>query len=494
MARALMFVGTCSNSGKSFLTAATCAYLRTEGVDVAPFKSQNMSLNSYVAVEGGEIAVAQAFQARLAGLEPSIHHNPVLLKPKGEFKSEVIVHGKPLGTMSYSEYREIVFEEPWQAVLESVESLTEEHEVIVAEGAGSPAEINVMDTDIANMRVAEELDADVIIVADISRGGAFAAVYGTYELLPKRWKRLVKGFVFNKFLGDEGLLEPGIEFLEKRLGVHHLGTIGYVDEFWMPWEDSEALGEHVPGSGDVEIAVIRLPRIANFTDFEPLAMEPGVRLEFVYPKDSIPEDTDAVVIPGSRTTVLDLEELERHGMTDEIRSYARDGGVVMGVCGGYQMLGEELVDLTGEEADPGEPVEGIGLLPVRTVFPNAPKVTVRSEGEVVHPELGGVRVEGFEIHVGRTEGGADPFTVLEEGYGNVGDGRDGAVSMSGRVFGTYLHGLFFNKWFRWRFLRWVSEGRWRPPGRDVVKDAFEHNFEVAREALSSTEIPDLLGV
>jgi len=492
---ALMLVGTCSNSGKSFLAAALCAYLRRRGVDVAPFKSQNMSLNSCVAREGGEIAVAQAFQARLAGHEPSIHHNPVLLKPKGERRSEVIVHGRPIGTMTYDEYRQIALDEPWEAVKESAELLAEEHEVIVAEGAGSPAEINVLDTDIANLRVAELLDADVVLVADISRGGAFAAVYGTVKLLPERWRRLIKGFLFNKFRGDESILEPGIRELERRLGIEHLGTIGVVEDFWMPWEDSEALDAHSPGRGTVRVAVVRLPRISNFTDFEPLAMEPDVRVEFVDPRDSIPEDADAVILPGTRTTIPDLEELRRRGMDEEIVRAAEEGTVVFGVCGGFQMLGRKLIDEGGGELEEGESVPGLGLLDAVTVFPaDAGKVTVLTRGRVVHPELRGIEVEGFEIHEGRTRARDPAFLRVLKGYGNDGSGRDGAYRTDLPVLGTYLHGIFFNRRFRHAFLRWVSGGEWKPPEHDVVRRAFERNLERAEDILESTSLPDLLGV
>jgi len=492
---AIMFVGTCSNSGKSFLTAALCAYLRRRGVDAAPFKSQNMSLNSYVAREGGEIAVAQAFQARMAGLDPSIHHNPVLLKPRGERRSEVIVHGRPLDTMTYDEYRRIALDEPWEAVQESAERLTEEHEVIVAEGAGSPAEINVLDTDIANLRVAELLDADVVLVADISRGGAFAAVYGTIKLLPERWRRLIKGFLFNKFRGDESLLKPGIRELERRLNVRYLGTLGFVEDFWMPWEDSEALDAHSPGRGTVHVAVVRLPRIANFTDFEPLAMEPDVRVEFVDPRDSIPEGADAVILPGTRTTVSDLEELRRHGMDEEIVRAAREGTVVLGVCGGYQMLGRKLIDEAGAELDEGESVPGLGLLNATTVFPaDATKVTVRARGRVLHPRLRDIEVEGFEIHEGRTRTRDPAFLRVRDGYGNDGSGVDGAYRTNPPVLGTYLHGIFFNRRFRHAFLRWISGGEWRPPGYDAVRRAFLRNLDRAEEILESTSIPELLGV
>lgn len=425
-----MVQGTTSHAGKTTVVAGICRLLSDAGYSVAPFKAQNMSLNSTVTPSGGEIAMSQAVQARAAGIPPKVDMNPVLLKPNGEGESQVVVRGEPVADLSSEEYYDRVDE--WMEVVEeSYHRLAGEHDVVVAEGAGSPAEINIRD--FANMPTADAMEADVLLVADIERGGLFASVYGTLELLGDDADR-VKGFLVNKFRGDLKRLEPGLRELEEMTGTPCAGVIPH-DDPGLPAEDSLSI-EGREGEGDV--AVIRHPSISNFTDFEPLERA-GVGVRFVEPGEEL-GSPDAVILPGTKRTLDDLRRLKDSGLAGEVSSLAEEVPV-LGICGGYQMMGERVVDeveCVGEE-------RGLGLLPVETRFETYEKTTRWTEVDVDRDGglLEGVdELEGYEIHHGETDG--------EELSGL------GAVSDGGQTAGIYLHGLFHNPDFLERFLEEID--------------------------------------
>jgi adenosylcobyric acid synthase len=437
MARFVMICGTASHVGKSVLVAAFCRLLVNNGYKVAPFKSQNMSLNSWVTEDGDEIGIAQAVQAWAARIQPSADMNPVLLKPKGDMVSQVILHGKPLGDRKVGEYYDST-EAIFQHVCESLEALARSYEVIVMEGAGSPAEINLYEQDIANLRVARSADAPVVLVGDIERGGVFASLYGTVQLLAEDDQKRIKGFIINKFRGDEKLLEPGLTQLEELTGIPVLGVIPYVN-VRLPSEDSVSLGDTLPAAHSVlDIAVIRLPHISNFTDFEPL--EAVARVRYVS-LDGDLDEPDAIIIPGTKNTVDDLSAMRRSGMDKRIE--ARAGVIpIIGICGGFQMLGETITD-EGFEGTQNQSnvVEGLRLLHARTVFNSSEKRTKQVEKRVTGtgPVLDHLRnqtVRGYEIHMGTTTSALPIF------------GDDGGQDATGLVLGTYLHGLFHNDNFR----------------------------------------------
>lgn len=456
MARFLVVLGTTSHSGKSTLVAALCRLLSDRGYRVAPFKSQNMSLNSWVTKNGSEIGIAQAVQAWAARAEPTEFMNPILLKPKGDRTSQVIVLGRPVADRSAEQYyREI--EDLKGIVDRSVEELEKEYDFIVVEGAGGAAEINLFDRDIANIYVARRLRAPIILVGDIERGGVFASLFGTVALLPPDIRPLVRGLVINKFRGDPTILGTGMQSLEELTGVPVLGVLPYLD-LDIPSEDSVSLGDKgrqggrsgsgraEAGGGQVEIAVIRLPRISNFTDFEPLERQARVR----YVGLSEPLGTpDAVIIPGTKNTISDLAEMEEKGMAGRIR--ALSGTPVLGICGGYQMLGKEIVDCGIEETEGTFP--GLGLLDATTRFDLYEKRTVQVKkrvtggGPILEP-IRGQEVTGYEIHMGMTE------PCGERAFDD-----DGAVSEDGLVIGTYLHGIFENDNFRTAFLNFLRQSR-----------------------------------
>jgi adenosylcobyric acid synthase len=346
--KAIMVVGTTSHAGKSLIVTALCRILSRRGWRVSPFKGQNMALNAYVTPNGGEIGHAQAVQAWAAGVMPCVEMNPILLKPQGDMTSQVILMGKAVGQVSASDYYEQYFTQGWQAIEASLRYLTNEFDLIVCEGAGSPAEINLKHRDLTNMRVALHLNAPTLLVVDIDRGGAFAHVVGTLELLDPEERALIKGVVINKFRGQRSLLQPGITWLEERTGIPVVGVIPWMEELF-PAEDSLDLLERSfkkkPAS-ELTIAVIRLPRISNFTDFDPLEAEPSVTVKYITPTQSLGHP-DAVILPGTKTTIPDLMLLQKTGMAAEIQSYAAAGGTVLGICGGFQMLGKTLADPEG---------------------------------------------------------------------------------------------------------------------------------------------------
>ncbi|MGI8505060.1 MAG: cobyric acid synthase CobQ, partial [Hassallia sp.] len=397
--KSIMVVGTTSHAGKSLITAAICRILARRGWRVAPFKGQNMALNSYVTANGGEMGYAQAVQAWAAGIVPWVEMNPILLKPQGDMTSQVIIKGKPVGKVGAAEYYEQYFDLGWRAIEESLQHLGTEFDMLVCEGAGSPAEINLKHRDLTNMRVAKHLNAATLLVVDIDRGGAFAHVVGTLELLDPDERALIRGVVINKFRGQRSLLEPGIKWLEERTGIPVVGVIPYLEHLF-PAEDSLDLLDRRSNqtSNELNIAVIRLPRIANFTDFDPLESESSVGIKYLSPKQDLGHP-DAVIIPGTKTTIPDLLLLQKSGMAEAIQHYAASGGTVLGICGGYQMLGQMIADPEGIEGQAGR-YQGLNLLPVKTVI-TGQKIARQRQVSSNFPQMG-LPVNGFEIHQGRS--------------------------------------------------------------------------------------------
>ena len=397
MAKAIMIQGTGSHVGKSIITAGLCRIFKNMGYRVAPFKAQNMALNSAVAKEGGEIGRAQAIQAEACRIEPSIHMNPVLLKPNSDMGSQVIIHGKVIGNMKAREYYAFK-EKAWEAVCESYRKLSGEFDLIVIEGAGSPAEVNLKDNDIVNMKVAEMANAPVLLVSDIDRGGVFASLIGTMELLTPSEREMVCGFIINKFRGDKTLLEPGLEFIEKRTDVPVLGVIPHIKDMGIGEEDSVGLektcrGGSVtsPGQGNalplhkaINIGIIKLPHISNYTDFDSLQREPDVQLRYIQRPEEV-DGLDLVIIPGSKNTIDDLLSLRETGLAEVIKRHCGNGKYVVGICGGYQILGLKVSDPHGVETEGGSE-EGLGLLPVETTLLKE-KVTANIEAVIPHSAL-----------------------------------------------------------------------------------------------------------
>ncbi|MFQ5887492.1 MAG: cobyric acid synthase [Candidatus Hydrothermarchaeales archaeon] len=449
-AKSIMVQGTTSFSGKTFLVMALCRIFADMGIKVAPFKSQNTSLNSFATKDGKEISRAQALQALAARVEPSSDMNPILVKPKGDSRSQIMVNGRPYKDIEARRYYEdFAIKEGIRIVKNAFSRLKKQYELIVIEGAGSPAEINLYDKDIANMKVAEITDSPVILVADIDRGGVFASIYGTINLLKGEDKERLKGIVINKFRGDIEILKPGIEMIEEMVGKPVLGVMPYIIDLRLPDEDSISLERpKTMSSGDTDIAVIRLPRISNFTDFDPLLLD-GANVRYV----ERPEDLgnpDAVIIPGTKNTVEDLLWLKSQGFDGLIKKLGTSTPII-GVCGGYQMLGKKIID-DGIEGDLEE-VEGLGLLDVETRFSHYEKMTKQAFGTIVLDRgifegAGGTRVSGYEIHMGNTTTGEDAVPVLDiEGI------KEGASDARGLVFGTYFHGIFDTSEFRKLFIK-----------------------------------------
>ncbi|MBF2026726.1 MAG: cobyric acid synthase CobQ [Oscillatoriales cyanobacterium C42_A2020_001] len=450
--KAMMVVGTTSHAGKSLLVTAICRILSRRGWRVSPFKGQNMALNAYVTSSGGEIGHAQAVQAWAAGIMPLVEMNPILLKPQGDMTSQVILKGKPVGRVNAAEYYEQYFDQGWQTIEESIKRLSEEYDLLVCEGAGSPAEINLKHRDLTNMRVAKHLNAPTLLVVDIDRGGAFAHIVGTLELLDPDERDLIKGIVINKFRGQRSLLQPGIDWLQERTGIPVVGVIPWLDQAF-PAEDSLSLLEPRASNSNsaINIAVIRLPRISNFTDFDPLEAESSVSVKYITPKPPLGHP-DAVIIPGSKTTIADLIVLHRTGMAEEIQNYVAAGGTVLGICGGYQMLGKILADPEGIEGQEGR-YKGLGLLPLKTVI--AGQKIARQRVVTSNYPQEGLPVTGYEIHQGRSR-------LMEEATGTnplFDDANLGVVDESQSVWGTYLHGIFDNGPWRRAWLNRLRQQR-----------------------------------
>ncbi len=422
------------------LCTAVLRILHQDGLKVAPFKAQNMALNSYATSEGLEMGRAQVTQAEAACIEPSVKMNPILLKPTSDRRSQVVVGGKPIGTMTAMEYEEYK-PQLREFVKKTYDELESSVDCVVIEGAGSPAEINLHEGDLVNMAMAKAADAPVLLIGDINPGGVFASVYGTVKLLPEDEQKMIKGIVINKFRGDVKILEPGLDMLEELLGIPVVGVIPYMD---VDIEDEDSVTERFNrqyGGEAVRIAVVHIPHISNFTDFNILESEADVSVKYVKSASDI-KDADIVMIPGTKNTIEDLNWMKQRGIADEIIRFARKGGMVVGICGGYQMLGERLFDPYYTESRIPE-IAGLGLLDLTCTFENE-KTTTQSRGLVQSEagwlsELNGVLVDGYEIHMGVNEYGPDCMPFL---YLNGREHPDGVSNREGNVMGTYLHGLF----------------------------------------------------
>ena len=458
--------GTASDVGKSLVTAAFCRLLRDDGYSVAPFKAQNMSNNSYVALDGGEIGRAQYVQAMAARVEPSVHHNPVLLKPSADDLSQVIVHGQAVGRMQARAYFSNT--EPLrQAAFQSLARLRQQHDVVVLEGAGSCAEVNLRAREFVNFPAAHQAQARVVLVADIDRGGVFAQIVGSLAVMPDEDRARVSGFIVNKFRGDRSLFDDGVTYLEQRTGLPILGVVPYKYGLELDSEDAVpltlALDPPVGTDADkLKIAVLRLPHISNFTDFDALARVPSVAVHYIYRARPL-GDYAAVILPGSKNVAADLGWLRQSGLFESVLEYHRAGGKLVGICGGLQMLGRRIVDLEGVESSERE-VDGFGLIDAVTEL-RQPKLVRRTQGAFL---ASGVPVKGYEIHLGRTSYAQhSPLLALDV------DGErivDGVLDTSRRLWATYLHGVFDEAPARQDFLRWVDPS---VTERDVGPDRLE---------------------
>ena len=444
MAKAIMIQGTMSNAGKSLIAAGLCRIFKQDGYKVAPFKAQNMALNSFITKEGLEMGRAQVVQAEASGIEPSVLMNPILLKPTNDTSSQVIVNGEVYSNMSAQEYyqrkREIVPE-----IMKAYDELASQYDIIVIEGAGSPAEINLKENDVVNMFMAKQAKAPVLLAGDIDRGGVFASLVGTMVLFDESERNMVKGILINKFRGDKTILQPGLDMLEERI---HVPTVGVIPYLHVDIDDEDSLTERFEKKGEVgliDIAVIRLPRISNFTDFNVLEYVPGVTLRYVTTVAEL-KNPDLIILPGTKNTMEDLLWMRQNGLEASVLKHAAEKKPIFGVCGGYQMLGQELSDPYGVES--GGTIAGMGLLPAKTVFEKE-KTRTQIKGRFL-PDISGifenlsqVEIEGYEIHMGQTEildGQNGRLAVLEEISGRPACETVGMCR--GNIYGSYIHGIF----------------------------------------------------
>ena len=523
MTKCLMIQGTASNAGKSLIVAALCRIYTKRGYKVAPFKSQNMSLNSYTTKENKEIAIAQVLQAKAANIEPTVDMNPILLKPKGESCSQVIIQGEAVGNKDFfrkydktkatqkdidnglmddEDYRIIAKE----AVIDSLNNLKRDYDIIIMEGAGSPAEINLREGDLANMGAAEIADANVILVGDIDKGGVFASIAGTFLLLDDEDRSRFKGVIINKFRGKQELLCSGIERLEEIIKVPVLGIVPYAENLQLPEEDSASLKEHdwtkefKEGDNHIIIGVVKLPKIANFTDIDPFDSEDDVEVRMidVYNYHEKIKDIDALILPGTRNSTEDMLELEKSGLADKIRELSKENGIpVIGICGGYQLLGNKIYDKNHKESQLDE-VEGLGLLDIESEFIRDEKIVKQSiarfelekstedDGSEAHKmfsNINGEEVTGYELHEGTTNLlSAKPLFRIKEGMGNNNEGKyDGAYQNN--VFGTYFHGIFNNYNLRRELLNHIRKNK----GLEIRTgdDPYETSVESSLEKLAN---------
>ena len=551
MTKCLMIQGTASNAGKSLIVAALCRIYTKRGYKVAPFKSQNMSLNSYTTKENKEIAIAQVLQAKAANIEPTVDMNPILLKPKGESCSQVIIQGEAVGNKDFfrqydktkatkkdiennlmddEDYRIIAK----QAVIDSLNNLKKDYDIIIMEGAGSPAEINLREGDLANMGAAEIADANVLLVGDIDKGGVFASIAGTFLLLDdadrSRFKGVIinkrfKGVIINKFRGKQELLCSGIERLEEIIKVPVLGIVPYAENLQLPEEDSASLKEHdwtkefEDGDNHIIIGVIKLPKIANFTDIDPFEVEDDVEVRMieVHNYQEKIKDVDAIILPGTRNSTEDILELEKTGLANKIRELSKEKQIpIIGICGGYQILGNKIYDKDHKESKLDE-IEGLGLLDIESEFIRESKIVKQSLAKIeidtnnpnnnsdkngmfheIFSKINGEEVTGYELHEGTTNLiSAKPLFKIEKGIGNNdNDQFDGAYNEN--VFGTYFHGIFNNYNLRREFLNYIRENKGLKiqTGEDPFETSVENSLEklanIVEEALDMDYIDSLI--
>lgn len=466
-----MFQGTGSDVGKSLLVAGLCRAYHNRGLKVRPFKPQNMSNNAAVTREGGEIGRAQALQARAAHVEPSTHMNPVLLKPESETGAQVVVQGKVVGSVRAGGYHALK-PKLLDAVLESFSIVASDADLVLVEGAGSAAEVNLRQGDIANFGFAEAAGVPVVLIGDVDRGGVIASLVGTHVLLAPHERDLLAGYIINKFRGDPALFDSADDIIAGKTGLHTFGLVPFfADARFLPKEDTMSLDNAAPvlsGGAIIRIVVPRLSRIANFDDLDPLIAEAGVTVDIIEAGAPLPGDADVVLLPGSKATIADLKHFRAQGWDVDLAAHVRRGGLVVGLCGGYQMLGHRLSDPGGIEG-PAETVNGLGLLDVETVLSNDKTL----ETVTGHSQANGEKVHGYEMHLGLSEG---PDRVRP--WLTLGDGRgEGALSQDGRIMGTYVHGIFAADGFRRAFLDGIRGGR----GHAI---AYEARIEQTLDALA----------
>ena len=493
MAKNIMIQGTMSNAGKSLLVAGLCRIFRQDGFVTAPFKSQNMALNSFITEEGLEMGRAQVVQAEAAGVSPSVFMNPILLKPTNDTGSQVIVNGEVIGNMNARDYftykKELVPD-----ILKAYQQLERQFERIVIEGAGSPAEINLKQDDIVNMGLAKLVDAPVLLVGDIDRGGVFAQLAGTVMLLEPKERARIQGMIINKFRGDQSILDPGVEMIQEITGIPVVGVVPYMQ---VDIEEEDSLTGRFAAenpAGLIDIAVIRLPRISNFTDFAVFEQMEQINLHYVTSAGQLGQP-DMILLPGTKNTISDLKWLRQNGLEAAIYRAKERGSVVFGICGGFQMLGEAIQDAYGVEG--GSKIRGLGLLPVDTVFEEE-KTRTRVQGQIGYlqgnfGELSGKKVNGYEIHMGHTvrKDGATPFLELEDSFEDSKERErakeDGCCK--GTVFGTYLHGIFDEQEFRSAFVRILCRIKGVPyqPGEKITYQEYkEQQFDKLAEELRNS--------
>ncbi|MGI9499857.1 MAG: cobyric acid synthase [Geminicoccaceae bacterium] len=463
----LMLQGTGSNVGKSMLVAGLCRLFSRQGIVVRPFKPQNMSNNAAVTADGGEIGRAQALQAKAAGVPLSVHMNPVLLKPQTDIGAQVIVQGRIFGACQARDYHELK-PKLMAHVLESYKRLGDEADLVLVEGAGSPAEVNLRAGDIANMGFAEAADLPVVLIGDIDRGGVIASLVGTHALLEPEERERISGYIVNKFRGDPSLFDDAHPIIEGRTGMRTLGVLPWFSEASrLPAEDVLDLENHAGGRAAIKVAVPKWPRLSNFDDLDPLSAEPDVAVTFIRPGEPLPGDADLVILPGSKATLADLAAFRENGWDVDLHAHIRRGGLVLGICGGFQMLGRMIADPDGIEGEPSSAV-GLGWLDMQTVLTDE-KTLIETVGV---ERRSGLAVAGYEMHVGRSKGAAlaDPFLDLD-------GGPDGAVSADGRIIGCYVHGLFANDDFRHEFLSSIRE-------REVSAIFHEREIEATLDLLA----------
>ena len=510
MAKSIMLMGTSSHVGKSILTTALCRIFHQQGRRVVPFKAQNMALNSYVTLDGREMGRAQVAQAEAAGLAPTIDMNPVLLKPTGNAQSQVIIQGEPVGNMSARDYHQGYSLKAWNAVQDSLDRLNKEYEILVIEGAGSPAEINLKANDIVNMRVAKYLNTPVLLIADIDRGGALASLVGTLELLEEEERALIQGLIINKFRGDVTLLTPALSFLEEKTGKPVLGVVPHIENLGIDEEDSVSLDEKPYGAAIddaalIHIAVIRTPKLSNFTDFDALANEPDTALYYVSSVEELGAP-DLILLPGSKNTTEDLLYIRSTGLEESIKECVSNGTPIFGICGGYQMLGGLIRDPMHTESEYSE-IKGFDYLPMVTTFAAHKQlrqvVAECADFPFLGAQLIGKGLVGYEIHMGETHFTEEhihhPFRIVQTA-GKESCMMDGALSVDGLVIGTYIHGIFDDDTFRRTFLNRlrIRRGWAELPIRYHYRAEKEHAYnrlaDTVRGSLNMKKLMSVIGV